>query len=379
MPHEDQSQNGDFISIFVSAGDPSGDIAGYHLLKNMITKCPGLRFFGLGGRRMKSLGQEQLIDGDRLAIIGFWEVAKKFIFFRRLMNRTIDEVAERKPRAIVLIDYPGFNLRLAARLKNLGIPIIYYVSPQIWAWGGQRLKEIKRLVDTMLLILPFEKKIYDEAGITNRFIGHYLMDDIDRDLIKAPYNINSNLIALLPGSRPQEVAGMLPVLIRAARRLQDGGRRRFAIAAVEGGIDYESFTASAGMPIEIARGRTRQLIADSRLAITSSGTATLEIGIIGRPMVVIYKTGWLTYMIARRLVTIDKIALINIAAGKKIVPELIQNDVTEEAIVSEACKFLDNPELSLRTVKELNGITETLGAEGAGAKAADVIREYARC
>ena len=367
------------MSIFISAGDPSGDIAGYHLLRNLRKFNEPTCFFGLGGRRMASMGQEQLVPGDQLAVLGFWEVAKRFRFFQKLLTRAAEQIEERQPRAIVLIDYPGFNLRLAEKVRSLNIPIIYYVSPQIWAWGGKRIGTIKRLVDMMLLILPFEKKIYERAGVRNRFVGHYLLDDIDAGLIKAPYNAGSDLVALLPGSRPQEVEKMLPVLAATAGILAESGKWRFAVAAVEGDIDYRAYLADARVPIEIVRGRTRELIAESRLVLTSSGTATLETGIIGRPMVVIYRTGRLTYMIARRMVTLDKIALINITTGRKIVPELIQNDASPKKIAAEARKFLDDAFLSSEIVRELNRVTDSLGTSGAGERAAAAVREYIKC
>jgi lipid-A-disaccharide synthase len=268
---------------------------------------------------------------------------------------------------------------LAEKVRSLNIPIIYYVSPQIWAWGGKRIGTIKRLVDMMLLILPFETEIYEKAGVRNRFVGHYLLDDIEAGLIKAPYNAGSDLVALLPGSRPQEVERMLPVLAATAGILAESGKWRFAVAAVEGNIDYRAYLADATVPIEIVRGKTRELIAESRLVLTSSGTATLETGIIGRPMVVIYRTGRLTYMIARRLVTLDKIALINITAGRKLVPELIQNDANPKTIAAQARKLLDDAFLSSEIVRELNRVTDSLGTSGAGERAAAAVREYIKC
>jgi lipid-A-disaccharide synthase len=379
MPEKIRSEGETQLSIFISAGDPSGDIAGYHLLRNLHASDKTTSFFGLGGRRMASIGQQQLVPGDQLAVLGFWEVARRFRFFQKLLAATVKQIEEHRPRAIVLIDYPGFNLRLAEKVRPLNIPIIYYVSPQIWAWGGKRIGTIKHLVDMMLLILPFEKEIYEKAGVKNQFVGHYLLDDIDADLIKAPFNPGSDLVALLPGSRPQEVEKMLPVLAASAGILAENGKWRFAVAAVEGDIDYHRFLTDTRVPIEIVRGKTRELIAESRLVLTSSGTATLETGIIGRPMVVIYRTGRLTYIIARRLVTLDKIALINITAGRKIVPELIQNDANPKKIAAKARKFLDDPVLSSEIAGELNRVTDLLGTSGAGERAAAAVREYIKC
>lgn len=363
-------------SIFVSAGDPSGDIAGFHLLKALREIDKGIRFFGLGGRRMKQLGQEQKVESDKLAVLGFWEVARRFRFFRKLLSDTVREIERKRPKAIILIDYPGFNLRLAERVKYLNIPIIYYVSPQIWAWGGKRIEPIKRLVDRMLVILPFEKELYDRAGVKCDFVGHYLMDDIESRFIKAPYKSESDVIALLPGSRPQEIEKMLPVLVEAAAVLSENRKYRFAVAGIEGKFDYGSYLKNCGTEIELRLGRTRELIAESRLVITSSGTATLETGIIGRPMVVIYKTGWLTYLIARRLVRLDSIALVNITAGERLAPELIQREAAAPRIAEETVKILSDAERTSEIILKLHQLTDRLGRPGAGKRAAEIVGEY---
>lgn len=364
------------MSIFVSAGDPSGDIAGSHLIKHIQEINPGADFYGLGHDLMRRAGQRQLIEGSELAVLGFWEVARKYFFFKKLLSAAVDQITERRPDAVILIDYPGFNLRLAERIKPLGIPIIYYISPQVWAWGGKRIYQIKRLVDLMLLILPFETEIYDKAGIESDFVGHYLLDDIDSDFIRAPYDVDSNQILLMPGSRPQEVDKMLPVLLKAAERLSQLGDYQFVIAGMAKGIDYERYVKRCRVPVLVIKDRTRQLITESRLVLTSSGTATLETGIIGRPMVVIYKTGWLTYFIARQLVTLDKIALINIVLGERAVPELVQFQATPEKICREAVSFLESDELSRKTTAKLNRVVNLLGGRGASARAAAKITEY---
>jgi lipid-A-disaccharide synthase len=361
--------------IFLSAGDPSGDIAGSLLIKQLQRNDNRLEFIGLGGRRMLAAGQKQIVDSTKLAVLGFWEVAKKFLFFRKLMTDTVALIRKTKPKAIVLIDYPGFNLRLAKKIKSLNIPIVYYISPQIWAWGKKRIDEIKQYIDLMLLILPFEKQIYDNAGIKNKFVGHYLLDDIENKYIKAPYDIESDLITLMPGSRPQEVQRMLPTLLQSAELSSKKYKLRFAIAAVDSDISYKSYMQNCRLPVELVYNKTRDLIRDSRLVITSSGTATLETAIIGRPMIVIYKTGMLTYMIARRLVKLNNIALVNISAGESIIPELIQNQASPELISQEAVRYLENTNLSLDIVNKLNDLTDRLGSGGVSIRVADAIRE----
>ncbi len=365
--------------IFISAGDPSGDIAGSLLLEQLQKQNNSFDFFGLGGPRMRALGQNQPVEGKELAVLGFWEVAKRFFFFKKLMNDVVISIKEKKPKVIILIDYPGFNLRLAEKIKNLNIPIIYYISPQIWAWHSKRIKKLKQLVDLMLVILPFESKIFDDAEMKNRFVGHYLFDDIDSKYIKADYNKKSNLILLMPGSRPQEVQRMLPTMIKTAESLSKNGNWKFVIAGVDGDIDYFSYIRKSTVPIDIVYGRTRELIVDCRLVITSSGTATLETGMIGRPMVVIYKTGWLTYQIAKRLVKLDKIALINIVGGKNIVPELIQNDASPKKIKQAAEQFLNNNQLVINTIDELNKTTDKLGGARTSERAAETIMGFINC
>lgn len=366
-------------SIFLSAGDPSGDIAGSLLISELIGTGNRLEFFGLGGRRMKEAGQMQIVEGDRLAVLGFWEVIKKFAFFRRLLIDTTRMIEKKRPAVVVLIDYPGFNLRLAERIRPLGIPVVYYISPQIWAWGAGRLKKIGALVDKMLLILPFEKDIYDRAGVANELVGHYLLDDIPDEFIRADYDPASNLILLMPGSRPQEVQRMLPTLLATAEIMARKGSWRFAVAGLAGDIDYGQYLAESPLDIDLVLGRTREMIAQSRLVITSSGTATLEVGIIGRPMVVIYKTSLLTYLIARRLVRLDEIALINIAAGKMIVPELIQYKATPTGIAAAAESFLKNADRVGRVIGQLHEVADILGSRGCSARAAAIIGAYLPC
>jgi len=361
-------------SIFISVGDPSGDIAGSHLIRELKKQGNIANFWGLGGKRMRAEGQAQLARAGDLAVMGFWEVAKKYFFFRHLLNDTARRIQTERPKVVILVDYPGFNLRLAERIRDLNIPIVYYISPQIWAWGQKRIHDIKRLVDLMLLILPFESPIFAEADVPHKFVGHYLLDDIDNRFIKAPYHPESDLILLMPGSRPQEIQRMLPVLLDSAKTLSARGKWRFAVAGVED-FEYDTYLRESPVPIELVIGRTRELIAESRLVLTSSGTATLETGIIGRPMVVIYKTGWLTYQIARRLVKVDKIALINWVAGIKIVPELIQQEASALNISDAALKILDDVNYAKKMVLQLNMAIDSLGNPGTSQRAASAIME----
>lgn len=362
--------------LFVSAGDPSGDIATSRVMSALMAKTPGLRFFGLGGVRLKHLGQEQLAEPSELAVLGFWEVARKFLYFRQLMHRCVREIERRRPVAIILVDYPGFNLRLAERIRPLGIPIVYYISPQVWAWGRGRLRQIRKNVDRMLVILPFEETFYREHNIPSRFAGHYLLEDISTEYVSSNAPGNRQL-ALLPGSRRQEVAQMLPPMLEAASLLNRARGVTSVVAAVSGAFDYDSVCKKyAQYGVTVRFDDSHRVVFESDLVLTSSGTATLEIGIIGRPMVVVYKTGMLTYMIARRLVKLETIALVNLVLGKNVVPELIQHQATSERMAAELERFLIDEPYRASVEESLRLVPSSLGGVGASERAAEMIREF---
>jgi len=369
-------------SIFISAGDPSADFPGKNLIAEISARCPDVDIFGLGGPLMQEAGMNPLADYRKLAVLGFWEVIPQYLFFRRLMKKCIEEIKQRRPRLIILLDYPGFNLRLARRVKALGIPIVYYISPQVWAWGKKRVEQISELIDLILVIFPFEEEFYRLKGIEARFVGHPLVDrygeipgrDICRKHLEIPEN--RRLIALLPGSRTQEVKRMLPAMLEAV----DGLRRRldnydFIIGSVDN-VDTRLYKNIVGeRQIEIISGVTPQLMRAADLVITSSGTATIETAFFETPMVIIYKTGWLTYQIARRLIELDMIGMVNIVAGKKIVPELIQADASPEKL-SETVASILLDENKYQIIKaELKTVCEKLGRGETGQRTLDAIME----
>ncbi len=364
-------------SLFVSAGDPSGDNAAFHLVHALREMHPSLTFFGLGGERLKKLGQEQLAESSQLAVLGFWEVARHAWFFKKLLRRCVEEIARRRPKALVLIDYPGFNLRLAKKVKRLGIPVIYYISPQVWAWGRRRVKVIRKYVDTMIVILPFEKDFYEQFGIEAHFVGHYLLEDIPKAYIASPIPSDGSL-ALLPGSRPQEIERMLPVMLETARQLYRTAAMPAVVAARENTVDYEKYLSPDDSPyITLSYEDSRKIIYESSLVLTASGTATLETAVIGRPMVVVYKTGLVTYHIARRMVKLDNIALVNLVLGKKVVPELIQNEATPRRIFAELEKFRTDSSYVQAVKKELDRVPKILGNADASRMAARLIARKA--
>ncbi len=364
------------ISLFLSAGDPSGDNAASRLVGELKEVLPGLTFCGLGGEKLLSLGQEQLADGNELAVLGFWEVARRALFFRRLLNRCAEEIRRRRPAAVIMVDYPGFNLRLAKKIKSLGIPIIYYISPQVWAWGKGRIADIRELVDLMLVILPFEREFYRRHGIDAHFVGHYLLEDIPSDYIDSPLPIKGTL-CLLPGSRKQEIARMLPPMLDTSHRFNQLHGTRTVIAAIKDRFDYDApMRRYSSGDIVVSYEDSRRIIHDSSLVLTASGTATLETAIIGRPMVVVYKTGFITYQIARRLVKLDSIALVNLVLGDKVVPELIQRQVRPDCILPHLTRFVEDSHYTQQMKARLDRTSELLGGSGASQRAAWLIAEH---
>jgi lipid-A-disaccharide synthase len=360
--------------VFLSAGDPSGDNAAGRVVECLKCSMPGVQVFGLGGPKLAALGQEQLAAGADLSLMGFLEAARRLLFFRRLLANCVAEITRRRPSAIVLVDYPGFNLRLAAKVKPLGIPIIYYISPQVWAWGQKRLNDIKACVDRMLVILPFEEEFYRRHGVACEFVGNYLLEEIPPEYVSSKLPGNRGL-ALLPGSRRQEVERNLPVMLQAADILRESCGVHATVAAVSGAFDYDKLPA-AHAGIDIAYDDARRVLYESDIALTASGTATLEAAIIGRPMAVVYKTGFVTYQIASRVVTLKDFALVNLVAGRRIVPELIQRQATVRNMVGDMEKYLNNVEYLNRTIRELRRIPQLLGGPGASQRAANVIGEY---
>ncbi|UCG63043.1 MAG: lipid-A-disaccharide synthase [Candidatus Zixiibacteriota bacterium] len=365
-------------SIFLSAGDPSGDIAAAKLVSALRSIMPHLKLSGLGGNRLRQQGQDQLAEPDDLAVLGFWEVAKRFGFFRTLLSRAAAHIAETKPKAIVLVDYPGFNLRLARRVKDLGIPIIYYISPQIWAWGKRRLKAIRELVDLMLVILPFETDFYAGTGVKTEFVGHYLLEDIPGEYISSPVPVNDPPhLAILPGSRTQEIERMLPAMLRTATMFGHKYGGRITIAGIKNRFDYAAcLKANAGEGIEISFEDSRKVICDSSLVLTSSGTATLETAIVGRPMVVVYKTGFLSYHIARWLVKLDRVALANLVLGEKVVPELIQQEASPETMMRALERYMADDTYRVGVTEKLNRVPGLLGGAGASRRAAELVSQF---
>jgi lipid-A-disaccharide synthase len=361
-------------NVLIVAGEVSGDLLGAGLVKEFAKNKPEVKFFGFGGDRMSTAGVELIYHIRQLAFMGFWEVAKNYRFIKNAQKQLLRAVAERKPSMAILIDYPGFNLRLAAKLKAMGIAVFYYVSPQIWAWGAGRIKKIKRDIDLMAVLFDFEKDIYDKARVPAVWVGHPVLDEIKIDNTVSEFyrlnNLNKDdiVIGLLPGSRQSEITRLLPDMLKAAAIISNSYPNVRAIIARAESLDsavYDEMLNKEKQAVPFCVGSNYELMAYSRICLICSGTATLECGIIGTPLIVLYKTSFFTYMLARLLIKIKFIGLVNIVSGKSVVPELIQSRCTAENIANETLGFLNDTVMYQKTRSELAKIKDHLGNSGA--------------
>ncbi len=361
-------------SIMIIAGEASGDIHGSMLVKAMKKKNNGLVFFGIGGNMLKEAGVEIIRDASTLAVVGITEVVSKIF---SLIKGIVDAKKALKalhPDLMILIDFPDFNLKIAAAAKKLDIPVLYYISPQVWAWRQGRVKKLKNLVTHLAVILPFEKDFFKKYGIPATYVGHPLLDG--DPLVPDNANKTDNKrIGLLPGSRDREVARHLPVMLKAASlinkkqdieiniSLSPTVKRQHVenIMRKQGFLDYNIISEGTG-----------RILKNCSLVIAASGTVTLEAAIAGVPMVIIYKVSPVSYLLGKALIKVSYICLVNLISGREIVPELIQKRATPENIAHEALKMLNNPEELKAKRKELIGIREMLGGQGASERVADI-------
>ena len=355
--------------ILVVAGDPSGDLHASNLIKAFKRRDPSIRVAAVGGPLCRAVADEFLEDLASRGVTGFIEPALKIPFLFKLSSRLRNFMAQRRPAALICVDYYGFNRRILHYAKEAGIPAFYFVSPQVWASRPGRIKVLKRLVNKMLVIFPFEEKLYRDAGVPADFVGHPLLDLIPEP---KPRKEGTNLIGLLPGSRSSELKRHLPVFLEAFRLLRLKNRflegRLFAASS-------QPDSAYGALPDGVRLVREQDYSQRGRLdlAICSSGTATLENALLGVPMVVVYKLSWPTYSIAKALVNVKHIAMANLLAGKTVVPELIQGNATAECIAVEAAALLDDPAKSAAMRTELLAIRRSLGSPGAAERAAAAV------
>jgi lipid-A-disaccharide synthase len=366
-------------TVMIIAGEASGDMHGASLVEEMLKIDPTINFYGIGGRRLDKAGVKLLANVSEMAVVGFTEVFSKLGTFVKIMNSMKKSLDEFKPDLVILIDFAGFNLRLAKAVHKKGIKIFYYVSPQVWASRKGRINKIKKYVNKMAVILPFEVDTYKQENFQVDYVGHPLLDLVKPNYSKLESRQKFNLpadkttIGLLPGSRLSEVEKLLPEMLQAAViLLQKNPDIQFVLPLAD--TLNEKIVAEIisryAVKVNVIRGNTYDAISCTDLAIVASGTATLETALLGIPMIIIYKISPLTYFIGKRIITVKNIGIVNIIAGKTIVPELIQNEAVARRIAGESLAILDNPQRKQEIIKELAEIRAKLGNPGAAIRAA---------
>jgi len=367
--------------LLIIAGERSGDTYGAALVSELKAASPECVVYGIGGEKMRAAGMEIIHDITEMAVVGFVEVIRNFSHFRNIFVEMVKLARDRRPDAVILIDYPGFNLRYARRLKKLGLRVIYYISPQLWAWGQKRVGQIKRDIAKMLVIFPFEEEFYRRHGVEVTFVGHPMIDwlkpGMSREQVRSRIGINSEtkIIGLLPGSREAEMKRLLPVMLQAADIIkQRFGDVSFVLPPATSALETlagKLIDCHDGTPqVEIWGGDVYDVMHAADAAMVCSGTATLETGCFGTPMVVLYKINMLTYLIAKRLVNVPNIGMINLMAEKQLVPELIQKDVAPQTIADEILKMLTDNDYRHALSGQLLEVKGKLGPPGASKRAA---------
>lgn len=365
--------------IMIVAGEASGDIYGADLVCEAHRLDPDLHFVGIGGQRMREAGVQTLVDSADMAVVGLVEVLKHFDVISAAFLKLKKLLREDPPALLILIDYPGFNLRLAKVARRAGVKVLYYISPQIWAWRQGRVKKIARLVDHMAVILPFEAAFYEHAGLPVTFVGHPLLDmvqvSMNREQSAASFGLDPSrkIVGLFPGSRTNEIERLLPVIIDSARLLKNQFPDIQFAVPVASTLNQEDLAhqfLAAGLDVTFTHERIHDLIRACDAVISVSGTVTLEIALIGTPMVIIYKLSPLTYLLAKRLVKIEHIGLCNIIAGETVVRELIQHEANPDMISAEIEKILDNLQYASGIKQKLSAVRSQLKSGGASANVA---------
>lgn len=366
--------------VMLVVGEASGDLYGAQLVKRLLQQDPTLEIFGVAGEGLKQAGIRVVLDVARLTGMGLtelvgslWTLWQAFGLLKRLLK-------EKRPDLLILIDFPEFNLRLARLAKKLGIPVLYYISPQVWAWRRYRTRQISRWVSCIAVVFPFEVPLYVKERAQVTFVGHPLLELVqssrsrEETLKRYGLDPNKQTIAILPGSRKREVQSLLPILLRAAKRLLRQRDVQFILARASTiqREQVEAALAVASVPVPIADADTYNVVNGVDLAWVASGTATLETALLQKPMIVLYRVSWITFALARLLIRVKHIGMVNIVAGDRVVPELIQGEVTEERILAETQRILASPHLYQQMVKRLGEVRERLGSPGAPGRVAEI-------
>ena len=368
--------------ILIVAGEASADLHAARALEELKRLRPGLRAFGVGGPRLREAGLEVVAPAEEISVMGLFEVLPRLPRILGILRALAREAEARRPRAALLVDLPDFNLRLAGKLKKLGIKVVYYVSPTIWAWRKGRARKIARRVDRMLCILPFEERFYDGTGVSARFVGHPFAE---RPPPEPPERYRRELgldaarttVALVPGSRPGELARIFPPMLEAAERIHRSHPDAQFVVPVAPTLADEQvrpyLASHATLDVKLVPGHAEEAVGASDAALVKSGTATLEAGLMLRPMVIVYRLSWLTYLVGRLFVRIAHFGLVNILAGRRIVPELLQREASAERMAGEVERLLEDPAARRTQLDALAEVRASLGSPGAARRVAEEI------
>jgi len=372
-------------NVLVIAGEASGDLHGASLVRELKNLDSSLKIFGIGGDKMKAEGMELIYHIDKMAFLGFVEVIKHLPFIKKVQRDLIAEVKRRKVSEVVLIDYPGFNLSIAKKLKELEpelkLELIYYITPQVWAWGKGRVYKIRELFKKVLVVFPFEEKFFKEKNVNAEFVGHPLIQEIDnynfvsRNLLDNKFDLDpaKEILLILPGSRKQEVKSIFPETVHAASKLADEFDMQIVVAC-SSNLDEKVFDELTDHKnFKVIKDHTYDLLKHAKFGIVKSGTSTLEAGLMELPMVIVYKTSWLTYTIGKSLVKIKNIGMANIVLDEQVVPELIQKEANAERIYDEAKNILSDEDMLNNIKLRLSRIKKVLGDKDAPKNAAKII------
>lgn len=365
----------------IIAGEASGDLHGSALATELKQLEPKLELIGIGGNKMQQAGIKLIYHIRNFAFLGFAEIIKHIPYIKKAQKKLLQIIQEENVRGVVLIDYPGFNLNIAPKIKALGVKTIYYISPQIWAWGGNRIKKIQKHIDKMIVLFPFEKEFYKSYSVDVEFVGHPLVERINsheflsKEELYEELNLDKTkeILLLMPGSRKQEIEKIFNGMLKGAKRIADKYNFHIVVACSEN-IEEELLKMySEEIQFTVAHNLNYDLLKHSRFGIIKSGTSTVEAGYLQLPCIVVYKTGLLTYLIGKRIIKVQNLAMANIIAGKNLFQELVQNDVNEAKVFEAADKILSDVPVYNKLKNDLSVIKEKLGHPGASKKAAEII------
>ena len=366
-------------SLLIIAGELSGDVQGGKLVAAIKELSPDIKVTGIGGDNMEAAGMELLHHIREMSFLGFTEVLKHLPFIRKIMNELTDWIETNRPETILLIDYPGFNLKLAARAKKLGCRVVYYISPQIWAWGGGRIKKIARFVDHMIVVFPFEEKLYKSAGVKVDFVGHPILEGLNSEFTREKFfeihdlKLDNSVVGLLPGSRAQEVENLYLPMLEAVELMKREFPNLQTVTGVSPTLNEDLYeNIQAGRRVEHSKA-TYDLMKHADLLFVASGTATLESACFGTPMIIVYRVSPISWLLGKMLIKLKNIGLVNIVAGRQIVPELLQSEVTAARLAAEGVSLLGDKTLMEETIKKLLMVKDSLGKMGASKRAAEII------